>query len=774
MRGWGEGRPSLGMSRRSLSVVVSEEEESGRSRRKSKSRSRSRSISTNAYAAAPSPPPPARLPVAAAVAGPSSEMHWNDEDLAPLGSGTIEENLFDEEEEDNYGGGMEHFAEDHDVGEFDLGAASQPQDSDDDDDFEQPSLTPQQDTPRQTRPIAIGVEYEYEVPIQAMSSSPPIASPRRSPFTRPSPFLSSMDPPSPFLTNQELLSPSTSTHQAYQPALTAVPSPRFRRSLSPSTMNAAAVIADEEVEIKQEEEEEAEVDEEEEEGASLLLPTPQPSQKLVWTRGPAFFRSSPSATMSTVSFPALTATSPDPRPTLDGHDDDDDDEEDEEEDEVVLIGQEERARSRSQSARASSVAQESTQNEQYESPPAPEVHMSSPAKTPTRPSPSADDIHMASPSPRRRSPTSASSASVSTTSIRSAERKLPATPPPELLAQEEAEEHAIDRVEALEAEQQPQEVHDQEADAHMASPAPSPAKRPLSSSAPVAFMPPPSTTRRNKVPPSVERLGASGMVTSGRTKLLGLFSGATASKPPSFPSTTVATAPAPQSRPSSSTPLASTSRQPIASTSRQPLQTPSLPTPQLRVTSTSSTLSTARRPRPSHPTLPVVEISSTDPVAAARAAAILKVYHDYVEQGLDVPGELLRGAGMVEREEEVLRSGMKPKGLMLALPSSAAAREESREPGTATPSSSRFAEPGTSSPGFDEEEDEEEEEEVSEEGCEWTPKEWRQLETALVEAGREARRAGEREASTEMILERFMKEQSIQGRQLGGAWSWYV
>lgn len=42
-----------------------------------------------------------------------------------------------------------------------------------------------------------------------------------------------------------------------------------------------------------------------------------------------------------------------------------------------------------------------------------------------------------------------------------------------------------------------------------------------------------------------------------------------------------------------------------------------------------------RRSRPSHPTLPVIEISSTDAHAAARAAAILKVYHKYVEQGVE-------------------------------------------------------------------------------------------------------------------------------------------
>lgn len=62
--------------------------------------------------------------------------------------------------------------------------------------------------------------------------------------------------------------------------------------------------------------------------------------------------------------------------------------------------------------------------------------------------------------------------------------------------------------------------------------------------------------------------------------------------------------------------------------------------------------SSSKKLKPTHPTLPVVEISSTDPKAAARATAILKVYHDYVEQGLKAPSRLLLEAGLKGVEEE--------------------------------------------------------------------------------------------------------------------------
>lgn len=93
---------------------------------------------------------------------------------------------------------------------------------------------------------------------------------------------------------------------------------------------------------------------------------------------------------------------------------------------------------------------------------------------------------------------------------------------------------------------------------------------------------------------------------------------------------------------------------PIASTSSIVFTPP----PQLAAFPTTPPRSTTRAtPRPTHPSLPVIQVSSTDPRAAARATAILKVYHDYVEQGIEgiLPSDRLASPGMVIDEEVVDR-----------------------------------------------------------------------------------------------------------------------
>lgn len=251
------------------------------------------------------------------------------------------------------------------------------------------------------------------------------------------------------------------------------------------------------------------------------------------------------------------------------------------------------------------------------------------------------------------------------------------------------------------------------------------------------------------------------MPTSGRLDFNDFMFRPTASKPPSFPfsttnATAVATALASQPRPSSSTPLASTPRQPIASPSRQPRQPSSVPTPLSR---------TASRPsRPSHPTLPVIEVSSDDPHAAAQATNIVK-NNNYVEFSLDVPNELLGGVETVEREEEEL--AIKPKG-SATMPSSGWFAK------SVDTWKSWFARPGPEEEEEGEAEGSESDAEGEQAERERPPKDWRKLETAFVEAVREARNAGEKKPSRDLIVESFLKKLSQEGTQLEGDWSRYA
>ncbi|GAA5999788.1 hypothetical protein JCM10207_005911 [Rhodosporidiobolus poonsookiae] len=231
-------------------------------------------------------------------------------------------------------------------------------------------------------------------------------------------------------------------------------------------------------------------------------------------------------------------------------------------------------------------------------------------------------------------------------------------------------------------------------------------------------------------------------------------------------------------------------------------------------TSRRSNSSRSKR-RPSHPSLPVIEISSTDAKAAARAAAILKCYHDYIEQGIesaeDGQGEKeksLRGAEEEEEEEEELRTllldaedevrqQLPPRrpadadaSTSAASPAVAASRPAAPAPAPATPASSRSAHDSRSRPRAS-----------SSQGLSsvvntavWTPSDWRRLEQVLVELGRRQRRGesvstalsladslvsgvsavsavGE-EVDPERVVEAFLRKWGVERDECEGQWSW--
>ena len=230
---------------------------------------------------------------------------------------------------------------------------------------------------------------------------------------------------------------------------------------------------------------------------------------------------------------------------------------------------------------------------------------------------------------------------------------------------------------------------------------------------------------------------------------------------------------------------------------------------------TSHTSHTSRRPsrrrsRPSHPTLPVIGISSTDAHAAARAAAILKVYHKYVEQGVEAVdlerlvaaeqagaafdasiAERSRRSSAVhavdddeEEEEEELRTLLHD------------AEEEVRElvpRQSSTPAQAILSglntipPPRQSTCAADAS--------VTDTLPAWTSREWRRLEQALVEVGRRRLRATSAvsAASTSMsmtseaiasasvtgedvepdeVIEAFLRRWSIPESNLRDEWSW--
>jgi len=200
--------------------------------------------------------------------------------------------------------------------------------------------------------------------------------------------------------------------------------------------------------------------------------------------------------------------------------------------------------------------------------------------------------------------------------------------------------------------------------------------------------------------------------------------------------------------------------------------------------STSTSTSHQRRRRPSHPTLPVIEITSTDPRAAARAAAILKVHHKYVEQGFTAVDAARAAASAFDaaeaageqdgdsEDDEELRT------LLLD------AEDELRDQ---APHAARSASASTVAPSMTS---------AAVAGVRWTSHEWRKLEQALVELGRRQRRAtsaassmGARsmrsesiamasvigdECEPEAVVEAFLRSVGVTREQCVGEWAWCV
>jgi hypothetical protein len=219
----------------------------------------------------------------------------------------------------------------------------------------------------------------------------------------------------------------------------------------------------------------------------------------------------------------------------------------------------------------------------------------------------------------------------------------------------------------------------------------------------------------------------------------------------------------------------------------------------------------------------VIEICSSDAKAAARAAAILKVYHKYVEQGIE--GSLARDeASRVIREAE--RNG---KLAAVGEPEDDSEEEEDEEElrtllldaeeevretfGRGLSVSGSESEKGSKSPEAQEDEDEDEEvrsvllshspsppasqraavpsssvasharsRSVSNTstsglssvvGDKWTSQEWRRLEQSLVELKRRLKADGQgREVEAIEVLEAFLKKWGIHKEELRGDWEW--
>lgn len=222
----------------------------------------------------------------------------------------------------------------------------------------------------------------------------------------------------------------------------------------------------------------------------------------------------------------------------------------------------------------------------------------------------------------------------------------------------------------------------------------------------------------------------------------------------------------------------------------------------------TSRRSSRRRSRPSHPTLPVIEISSTDAHAAARAAAILKVYHKYVEQGVEaVDLERLVAAEQAgaafdasvaersrrssvfrddddEEEEEELRTLLHDaeEEVRELVPRQSSTPAEAILSGLNTIPPPRQSTSAAASS-------------VTETLAPWTSREWRHLEQALVEVGRRRLRATSAvsAASTSMsmtseaiasasvtgedvepdeVIETFLRKWSVPESNLRDEWSW--
>lgn len=253
----------------------------------------------------------------------------------------------------------------------------------------------------------------------------------------------------------------------------------------------------------------------------------------------------------------------------------------------------------------------------------------------------------------------------------------------------------------------------------------------------------------------------------------------------------ILSAPPPPPVPTRSLPSAPVAQAPAEYPQRR--QSTILPTPQIirhLVPQQKEDPTTRRgsRPRPSHPTLPVIEISSTDPRAAAEAVAFLKIRHGYVERGLEYPtvlvgssqesaeGEWRRGSSRARKTEEEVEREL--RGLLVEAERSVSARlsvgaaeemERSPTPNRLLPPSTRnssvLADYGSSSqvptPARSS---------ISETRS-WTAVDWRRLEQALIDERRVAKRE-RREVVAKDVITNFLNVSGSEGKGLDGDWSW--
>ncbi|GAA5902633.1 hypothetical protein JCM6882_009338 [Rhodosporidiobolus microsporus] len=486
------------------------------------------------------------------------------------------------------------------------------------------------------------------------------------------------------------------------------------------------------------------------------------------------------------------------------------DEQEEEEEEVVLVGEEQQALNRARSKSASPPRQddlpsaalaeeeEDEADEEDRAPPTPakdyDTRMSSPVaslrlgQSPPR-SPNGD-VLMSSPSPRAASPAAQQSP------LRASFAGSPSPPlssPPSL------------EYKKLPATPSAAGAHEADEDARMGSP--SPAKLAAASAS------------------SARRIG--GIVEVGKEKLQGLLFGPRASVIEGVEAKQVETEPqgeeedeadeddqpfpqfASRVKPSSPLPRASPSHADESAFSASHSHS------NLSIASTSSRFSTSSRrrrrsSRPSHPTLPVIEISSTDAKAAARAAAILKCYHDYIEQGVEAveAGEksLRRIDGELEQDEEDDEEELRT--LLLdaedevrqSLPRrrrSGSATSASVD-GTASIDTLPAAQPAPPPATHDRQRTSSSRTTNSASTLSsvvnttaWTSSEWRRLEQTLVEVGRRHRRGtsvssisagGEsfvtnasavgEEVDAEVVVDAFLRKWGVAREECEGQWAW--
>ncbi|KAM0791631.1 hypothetical protein ACM66B_006069 [Microbotryomycetes sp. NB124-2] len=159
---------------------------------------------------------------------------------------------------------------------------------------------------------------------------------------------------------------------------------------------------------------------------------------------------------------------------------------------------------------------------------------------------------------------------------------------------------------------------------------------------------------------------------------------------------------------------------------------------------------------------PIVSVSSTDPKAAARAAAILKVYHDYVDQGLEVPESVLRDVGIrrsavkgryvgrAEAGRELIQEAVEdliasPRGLVVAIAAADEVEQQQQQ-----------------------QQQQQQEDSATRDGA-WSTKDWRRLESVLVD---EAKRSRSRSVDVDpsAVVKRFLEDRG-EGKDAGAEWS---